>query len=368
MNGSKLFWKLFLTHAVLMTVGMLALSVTNIYQRNAQTQVQFQRQVDAIGLLLRHELAHSWNTSDQTLQRIADRIYQETQFWATVLDTDGTVLAKSKPARGDAAGHKTKFVNPLQATDIQIAAKRSVGHARETVLGEQVQHTAFRIDRASNPLGFLRLSVPLATIASADEQHRSDTLSILTIVSLLAVAGTYWTAKHVVGPIGELTAAARQLSRGDRMQPISFQRDDELGTLADTLRNMDQQIRAREGEVRDTAELLSTVLEGMQEGVLAVDNEGKILFANPAARSILGGPSEKVAGKPLTEITRNPVLRLAVTRAMAVPTAAATSDPLKEETLEMVSEATPNKAYVLNASRLGGDPLPRRRHWISRRQ
>ena len=164
----------------------------------------------------------------------------------------------------------------------------------------------------------------------------------------------YWTAKHIVGPIGELTDAARQLSRGEEMTPLSFDRDDELGTLADTLHNMNKQIRAREGEIRETAELLSTVLTGMKEGVLAVGNKNKVLFANPAARSILGIPNEQFVGRPLTEITRNPMLRLAVTRAMMENSGANDDDA----SLEMISESTPNRAYMLIASRLGGTPCP----------
>jgi two-component system phosphate regulon sensor histidine kinase PhoR len=190
------------------------------------------------------------------------------------------------------------------------------------------------------------------------EERGKNAFSMLVVVGLLATAATYWTAKQILGPIEEITAAAQQLSRGEKMGSLSFQRDDELGTLADTLRNMDLQIRTREGQVRDTGELLSTVLEGMTEGVLAVDNGGKILFANPAARSILGVPTENVAGKLLTKITRNPVLRLAVTRAMSATPAKDTAAAREEETLEMVSETTPHRSFVLNANRLGGTPCP----------
>ena len=186
----------------------------------------------------------------------------------------------------------------------------------------------------------------------------SAALAMLTIVGLLTLAATYWATKYVIRPIGELTAAAQQLARGEQMDPIWFDRDDELGMLADTLRNMDQQIRARKGQVRETAELLYTVLEDMNEGVLAVDSREKILFANPAARAILGVPSEKVRGKLLSEITRSPVLRLAVTRAMKRDRDDGAAAPREEETLEMVSESSPNRFYMLNASRLAGDPCP----------
>ncbi len=201
------------------------------------------------------------------------------------------------------------------------------------------------------------------TIILADSGTSSLIGALVTLVGIgsLVSGGMYWTAKRIVGPIGELTRAAKQLSRGETMSPISFERDDELGTLVSTLTNMDRRIRAREGEIRETAALLSTVLEGMTEGVLAVDNANRILFANPAARSILGVPSESVKGRSLTDIARNPILRLAVKRAMMAhdtePASESTS-MTQQETLEMIPESKPNKAFKLTPSRLGGDPCP----------
>lgn len=194
----------------------------------------------------------------------------------------------------------------------------------------------------------------LALMVAAPSDNPGNALAKFTIVSLLAGAGMYWTAKRIVGPIGELTNAAQQLSRGEEITQMSFDRDDELGTLADSLRSMNKQIRAREGEVRETAELLSTVLTGLKEGVLAVDNESRVLFANPAARSILAIPNDQFIGRPLADITRNPMLRLAVTRAMMDNPN--TNDD--EAPLQMISESSPNRAYMLIASRLGGTPVP----------
>jgi signal transduction histidine kinase len=47
-------------------------------------------------------------------------------------------------------------------------------------------------------------------------------------------------------------------------------------------------------EARDRAELLDAVLYGLSEGVLATDLEGRVLFANPAARAMLGMDPERI--------------------------------------------------------------------------
>lgn len=45
---------------------------------------------------------------------------------------------------------------------------------------------------------------------------------------------------------------------------------------------------------RERAELLEAVLDGISEGVLATDLEGRVLFANPAARAMLGMGQDRV--------------------------------------------------------------------------
>ncbi len=202
------------------------------------------------------------------------------------------------------------------------------------------------------PSGFYASPCGLPNCARNLQQRRTSA-SVLLIVSLLAIAGTYWAAKHILGPVSELTDAAQRLARGEGVEALTLRSRDELGTLAATFQNMSQQIRMREDQLRDTASLLSTVLEGMTDGVLAVDNEKNILFANPIARSVLGVRTEEVAGKPLYKATRNPAIRETVNKALS-----RSRSGTDHEVVEMYADSAPHRAFVLNAARLAGDPCP----------
>ena len=187
-------------------------------------------------------------------------------------------------------------------------------------------------------------------------QQLRTALWLALIVSLLAGAATFWAVKQILRPIGALTDAAQRLARGEDIEDIgalTSTGSDELGTLVATFHDMSHQIRAREGQLQKSVRSLSIVLEGMSEGVLAVDKAERILFANPAALSVLGVPTEKVAGKSLSEVSRNPVFRNIVANTISNSLAAD-----HDEAIEIYSDSASHRAFAMNAARLPGDPCP----------
>jgi two-component system phosphate regulon sensor histidine kinase PhoR len=69
-------------------------------------------------------------------------------------------------------------------------------------------------------------------------------------------------------------------------------------------------------ELRESSRLLSTVFGSMVEGVIAVDNDENILFANEAARSLLDFGDRDLVGRPVWECVRNETVRTVVRQAM----------------------------------------------------
>ena len=357
MHGSRLFWKLFLTCCLIVFLGTLALTWVQLRRLNWQRLASVEVLLASLGHVVGDNIAAEWDDRERLLENVTRTRQQLARdmpgLRLLVMDASGTPIDGGAADSAGATTGEPTWGDPTNAPDF-----RSVHEGHAPVLYERAGQLFLtrRIERDDTPLGYVRFRLPRAALDQSLGVKAPSVWPAFAITFLVAAAGLYWTARSIVGPIGELTIGARQLLRGEPLSPNSFSRDDELGTLAETLRNMDEQVRAREGQVRETAELLSTVLEGMTEGVLSVDNAGKILFANPAARSILGVPTERVAGKALADITRNPMVRLAVTNAM---TSTGNDVAQREsETLEMVSEASPNEAYVLNAARLKGEPCP----------
>jgi two-component system phosphate regulon sensor histidine kinase PhoR len=80
---------------------------------------------------------------------------------------------------------------------------------------------------------------------------------------------------------------------------------EELGSLADTLNQMAQQLGERIRMTTEQRNELETILSAMREGVLAVDSEERILTFNQAAGSFLGIDLSSAKGHAIQEVIRN---------------------------------------------------------------
>jgi len=130
-----------------------------------------------------------------------------------------------------------------------------------------------------------------------------------TTVILLGTLITFLLAKSICKPIIELTRAAEIVSGGNLEYIVQVNTKDEVGELARTFNNMAGKLNKsynylakKVQEVAAEEELLRITLDGMSEGLIAVDAEKRIVLFNQVAENLLGYKSEQVEGKSVDEV------------------------------------------------------------------
>ncbi len=120
--------------------------------------------------------------------------------------------------------------------------------------------------------------------------------------------------RRVTRPLEELSASARRIGQGDLHAEVQAYARDEIGQLADTLREMRDRLAAtyddlerrvddRTSELRATTDFLNSVLDSSTEyAIIATDMTWRILTFNEGARRVFGYEPAEIVGQPLDRL------------------------------------------------------------------
>jgi signal transduction histidine kinase len=132
--------------------------------------------------------------------------------------------------------------------------------------------------------------------ASVDALIRRLIVTAL-VLGGLAVFAAVWMGKQVADPVLALTDAAARLGHGDFSTSIPADGAAEVGVLSRTMEDMRRNLIDLTGALRQREAEAQAVLNGVVEGVFAVDKNRTITYLNPQATRLLGVPAQEAIGK-----------------------------------------------------------------------
>jgi PAS domain S-box-containing protein len=121
--------------------------------------------------------------------------------------------------------------------------------------------------------------------------------------------------RWITRPLEKLSDAARKVGGGQLDAEIDVHGGDEIGTLAQSFREMQERLRAlhaqlehrveeRTLELREATDFLHSVLDSSTEyAIIATDMEWHVLTFNDGARRTFGYESEEILGRPFQRLT-----------------------------------------------------------------
>jgi two-component system phosphate regulon sensor histidine kinase PhoR len=122
--------------------------------------------------------------------------------------------------------------------------------------------------------------------------------------AVLALGLAFWLARRITRPVQELTTGAQRIAAGAYGHRVYAEGPDEVGQLARTFNHMSDHLAAQFSQLDDDREQLRAVLGSMVEGVVAVDRDQRILFANDRAGELLDFAIRPAVGRRLYEVVR----------------------------------------------------------------
>ena len=221
----------------------------------------------------------------------------------TVMRVDGWVLGDSEVAAGDLG----RLENHAARPEMQAALAGDIGHDLRTSVSIQtpLMYVALPVRDGGRVVGVLRLALPLAAVTSSYAQLHRVMLAGGLIALAVAFGIGIFVAGRVTRPVIEMQAIAHQMSEGQFAVRAPVRSVDELGALGRALNVMAVRLREQIETLQMERAKATAILDGMVEGVIAVDGHESILLMNERARAMFGVGHGRGDGKPFLEVIRN---------------------------------------------------------------
>lgn len=258
------------------------------------------------------------NTPPTTLDEMAKR-------WAETLGVRMTIIAKDGTVLGESHDDRAQMDNHASRPEIIQAAQD--GHGSSTrysqTIGAFLMYVAVEIRSGSQPLGFMRVALPLVEVENNIGRLQRTLAGVTVLITVLAILLSLWIATRSMRPLRQLTAAASEIA-ASRLSPGEDAREalpalrpiptapsrDEIGQLTSAFNLMTRQLGEQIAALQTERGKMAAVLSVMTDGVIIVDAGGVVQLINTAAEgmfSVEAGPTAHSTGS--AELSLAQVLR-----------------------------------------------------------
>jgi two-component system phosphate regulon sensor histidine kinase PhoR len=256
----------------------------------------------ALGYTLNPEVADLLDTGrtnqlDGFIKNLGTKIHTR----VTIIDKDGTILADSdeNPKSMENHSHRPEVVEALQG-------KTGKSIRFSSTANRDMLFVAVPIEKDGKTTGVIRTSLFLKDIDNLLTKLNYHVAWVSLVIVLIALLGAFLISNSVVRPIRHLTLAAKKVASGDFSVRVFLKTKNELRVLADSFNRMNEEMEKMFLELGQQKEDLKSIIDSLQEGLLVLDKQGKVIRSNESFRKIIG--NQAVEGKFYWEIMRNPRL------------------------------------------------------------
>jgi len=297
---SRIFVKLMVVFLLVIGVTAITLQLTvrAVWERTLREQIERNLKQKTLMFAYRVEADRQHSLAD-----IAAQEGQAAGARATVIDPTGKVLADSEADAGTMENHaqRKEFVAAL-------AGKLGMDERKSRTLDIPFLYVAAPVSG-----GAVRLAYPLPEIEITDRPLGVALFwgSLSAFIFAVLVAGV---ASHYVGRrLQRIVNFAERVASGDLTARIASTATDEIGQVAAALDKTTHQVEESYARVQTSQRELETLLNSMQDAVIAVDVDGRVQWANRGMnRLLLRAPR---LNAPLIDSVRDPDFLAAIQEA-----------------------------------------------------
>jgi two-component system phosphate regulon sensor histidine kinase PhoR len=325
---NRIFFKLLAVFLIVIAATAIILDVMIGSAWEASLRTEIERNLTQKTLLFAHRVE---TDRAHTLNEIAAQESLAAGARATIIDASGKVLADSESNPATLENHATgkEFVAAL-------SGQTGENERRSATLGIPFLYVAAPVSG-----GAVRLAYPLSDVEAVQAQVRRRLLwgssVALFIALLIAASASVWTSRR----LERIVDVAVRIEQGDLHARVEDKPLDEIGRVAAAIDKTAGQVERSFAAVLSSQHQLETLLNSMQDAVIAVSRDGLVQWANQPMDRLV--PQHTRLNAPVVETIRDPDFLAAVK----------TATTTKQVKTTRATSIVPGRAFDVTAA-----PLP----------
>lgn len=282
---------------------LTAFAVSEVFSQRSEDAFRDRAQELAAGAAVRAAIAVTDASGGGALQTRIGTIADRSRLALFVFDDRGALLTPPTSRRTplDAVPERERALRRALEGRRFVATEGGVG-ATVVALPLRAPGSAVMLAYAAHP----DLAAELGIV-------QDEIVVAAAVAVLLGVLVGILVARLIAARLRRIAAAAHAIERGRFDTPLRSRFPDELGELASSIGRMGERLGESFSRLESERDRLRRLLERLHQGVVTVDRDLRVEFANPEARWLLGAEELK-EGDVLPEPWRDFSLREFSTR------------------------------------------------------
>ena len=298
---SRIFLKLFVAALLIIAACTITMDVLirRAWEGMQRSEIETSLREKALLFALRVE-----GTPPASLPEVVAQASRAAGARITVIDSSGNVLA-------DSAANPEQMDNHADRPEIISALHGQVGSSTRTsrTFGIEMLYVAVPI-----PGGAVRMANSLSSIRDVNRRIIQNLIKGSTVAVLIAMFLAFIATQSIGRRLVRITDFAERVASGDLSARIQEESGDEIAHVASALDRTARKLEDGFRAVENSRQTLETLLNSMQEAVIAVSQDDRVLWANQRMERLL--PSGVRLGSPLVQSVRDPEILRSVQNAL----------------------------------------------------
>jgi len=217
------------------------------------------------------------------------------------LETRITLIDDAGVVRVDTAMQEAVMDNHATRPEVLEAYKGQIGVSKRysSSVKKEMYYVALPVD--AEEFSVVRLSIPLRELTDYTDQIVGNIIIATAVGVLLATLLGIRFLNLFTEPLEILTEATDSIAKGNFGEQVYISSDDEMGQLAKSFNYMSMELDKRIVELKESNNNNHAILKSMINGVIAIDNEYKIMFINKAAQEMFNLNEDELKHKDVID-------------------------------------------------------------------